>query len=254
MSEIEIVPSVEDSEIMNEVTIPREDSKRGYWGIQEGVAPSIDDGKLSGQVKSGDMVIAQFENGSQAIVSLFYSRFAINQILAVVPCVAGMGEVKLGSLLNNRGSRKLRYEFIKPLVNYPARKLYESEYLAIVAAVGNPAGKPKKSTNVIAIRAMINADIENIELLKPKVRTARVVDPEKIKNQIEILTAKLVVKQNKVNAAKTVIENMTAKFAGKPTDSLASAIRLKESKLSYDSLMVSKLEAQIVKLQNKISA
>jgi len=254
--ELEFIPGNEN-ESMNAVVIPRDENIRnGYYGVIDGVAPQIDNETTNGQAVFDGVVLAQFENSAQAIASLYYTRFAFNQIISVLPHIASFGEIKLAKIITNKCSRAMRYQFIKFLVDAPPRRLYDSEYLAIVKAVGQPAAKVKRTgVNITAVKAMITVDIENIDMLMPTEKGAakvQVYNPDTIKGKIEKLTTKIILRNKKLETAKAQLAKMETKYSEKPTTNLETDIKIKTQKIEYDELVIAKFNAQLVKWQSKI--
>jgi len=252
MEVIEFVPSGNNEEMVK-VNVPQDEfMQNGYWGVVEGETIPQNDNKKSGQLTFGGEFIAQFENTSQAIASLYFTRFSFGQIIALLPHLSTIGEIKLSRILQNKAGRRNRYDFILPLVGNAPRKLTQSEYLAIVGKVGNPAAKPK-AANVIAIREMIEADIQNVELIKPAPKQAskvRIVDPEKVRKQLDIIQAKLVMKEKRVEIGKGQLEQLKMK---KQIPNIEDNIKIKTTKIEYDEMVIEKYKRQIGKLTAKLA-
>lgn len=254
VQEIVIVPTVE--------TV-----KAGYWAPADEVSPAINAENEAGQLKNGSgEPIAQFETAAQAVMSLYYARFAPVQILQLMPQAGSYSEKDLIKIITNKCNKKVRYVFVSQLTNAAPRKLTVEEFKNIVGVVGQPGAKVK-SRDIVKIRAMINADIENIDMLKPTERkqSSRVpgthkqmskADIEEVMNSvtktIEMANMRIAQMNEKYIAMRTKYDELPQESERKTLARLN--VEAAEEKLRIKLKAVAKMESYLDSLREQYNA
>lgn len=167
--------------------IPRDNQLNGdFWGFLEGEGPKIDNDNPDGQIKYFDEPKVQFENAEQALVSLFYARYSLGQIIPNIEKYRDMTYPKVVRLLEGICKDVDRKEFIDNLRKCPPRRLYDNEYHALKTIMGRMKGNTR-SDKMNYIRKLIENQInDGFEIKERKTElNNRIKKEESLSNKIK---------------------------------------------------------------------